>query len=75
MGKRTVQIRIPADLADDIAIVAAATRKSVPQYAEEVLRSAVARDMAHAVKVAKDRSEALKKARAHQQPEEGEGGK
>jgi hypothetical protein len=71
MGKRSVQIRVPADLADDIAIVAAAARKSVPQYAEEVLRAAVARDMPGAVKVARERSEALKKARA-QPPEEKE---
>jgi hypothetical protein len=72
MGKRTVQIRVPADLADDIAIVAAANRQSVPDYAEQVLRVAVARDMPNAVKVARERADALKKAR-QQQSEEGEG--
>jgi hypothetical protein len=73
MGKRTVQIRIPADLADDIAIVAAAARKSIPAYAEDVLRAAVARDMPGAVRVAKERSDALKKSRT-QRAEEDEGG-
>jgi hypothetical protein len=73
MGKRTVQIRVPADLADDMALVAAAARKSVPAYAEEVLRAAVARDMPSAVRVARERSEALKKSRSHRPPQEGEG--
>jgi hypothetical protein len=64
MGKRTVQIRVPSELADDIALVAAAAKQSVPEYAEMVLRAAVARDMPNAVKVVKERSEALKKGRA-----------
>jgi hypothetical protein len=68
---KTVQIRVPQDLADDVAIVAAASKKSVPGYVAEVLRAAVARDMPQAVKVAKQRSEALKK--SQQQPDE-EGG-
>jgi hypothetical protein len=72
MGKRTVQIRVPPDLANDINIVAAALQKSVPEYAEEVLRAAVARDMAHAVKVAKDRADALRKARQRGEEERGD---
>ena len=71
MGRKTVQIRVPADLADDIAIVAAAAKQSVPEYAEQVLRAAVARDMPNAVRVAKERSDALKKAR-QQAEEEGD---
>ena len=61
MGRRTVQIRVPADLADDIALVAAALKLSVPAYAERELRAAVARDMPGAVRVVKERSEAIKK--------------
>jgi hypothetical protein len=33
----------------------------VPQYVEDVLRVAVAKDMPHAAKVARERAEALKK--------------
>jgi hypothetical protein len=72
MAKRTVQIRVPPDLANDIAIVAAAVQKSVPEYAEEVLRAAVVRDMPNAVKVAKERADELKK--AWRRAAEGEGG-
>jgi hypothetical protein len=72
MGKRTVQIRVPPELASDINIVAAAQQKSVPEYAEEVLRAAVARDMPHAVKVAKERADALRKSRQHREEEGGE---
>jgi hypothetical protein len=73
MGKRNVQIRVSQDLANDIAIVAAAMQKSVPDYAEEALRAAVAKDMVHAVRVTKERADALKK-RPHQaSPDEEKG--
>jgi hypothetical protein len=71
MGKPTVQIRVPEDLADDIGIVAAALKKTVAKYVEAVLREAVSKDFPHALKVAKERAEALKKSRQHREEEGG----
>jgi hypothetical protein len=69
MGK-SVQIRVPKELAGDIDIVAAALGVSVPRYVEGVLRAAVARDFPEAIRLAKERADAAKKAR----PREEKGG-
>lgn len=60
MGK-TVQIRIPQELYRHLSIAAAAMDKSVPDYAQEVLRDAVARDFPQTVNIVKDLAEGLKK--------------
>ena len=52
---KTVQIRVPAELVGDIAIVAAAFGTTASKYAEEVLKAAVVRDLPQAAKVVKDR--------------------
>jgi hypothetical protein len=61
MARKTVQVRIPADLGSDVAIVAAALDKTVPEYVEDVLRAAVARDLPRAAQIAKDRADAISK--------------
>jgi hypothetical protein len=68
MGRKTVQVRIPEDLNNDVAIIAAAFGKSIPEYVEEVLRGSVAKDYAHAVAIAKKRAEATAR------PTKGKGG-
>jgi hypothetical protein len=70
MGKPTVQIRVPEDLAHDLGIIAAAFDKTLAKYVEAALREVAQRDFPHALKVAKERAEANKK-RQHHQEEEG----
>ena len=56
-----MQVRIPPDLAGDVAIVAAALDKSVPGYVEDAVRAAVAKDLPLAAQIAKERAEAVAK--------------
>jgi hypothetical protein len=65
---KSVQVRVPKDLAADLGIVASAMGKSIPEYVEDNLRAAVARDMPHAARVAKERADALKKRRPAAEP-------
>jgi predicted transcriptional regulator len=59
MARKTVQVRIPADLGGDVAIVAAALDKTVPEYVEDAVRAAVAKDLPRAAQIAKERAEAV----------------
>ncbi len=70
MARKTVQVRIPADLGGDVALVAAALDKTVPQYVEDVLRAAVAKDLPRAAQIARDRADAVAKQprRPHHRP-------
>jgi hypothetical protein len=61
MPKKTVQVRIPTELANDVGIVAAALGKSVPEYVEDTLRAAVIRDMPQAARIAKERADAIRR--------------
>lgn len=58
MKQKTAQIRVPIPLVGDIALIAAAMGKSVPEYVEDILRAAVARDLPKAAKLATSRAEA-----------------
>lgn len=60
MAKKAVQVRVPVHLHNDVAIVAAALGKSVPEYVEEELAASVARDLPKAAKIAQDRADASK---------------
>jgi hypothetical protein len=60
MPKKSVQVRIPIPLASDIALIAAAMGKSVPEYVEEVLSAAAARDLPRAARLAKERADKFK---------------
>ena len=60
MPRKTVQVRIPGELAQDIAIIAAALDQTVPEWVEGVLRTAVTRDLPKAAKIAKDRADSAR---------------
>ena len=49
MPKKSHQLRIPDDLALDIATIGLARGESIPEYAERVLRQQVAKDLPKAV--------------------------
>ena len=65
--KKTSQVRIAEDLADDLAIVATSLRTTVSQYVEDVLRAAVARDIPQAARAVKERADALKKGKGREE--------
>ena len=56
--KKAVQVRVPTALAGDVALVAAALGKSVPEYVEEELTAAVARDLPKVAKIVQERAAA-----------------
>jgi hypothetical protein len=56
MAKKTEQIRIPVDLANDARIVASALGTSLPQYVTDLVQQAVRRDLPKAAKIVSKRA-------------------
>lgn len=56
MPKQTNQIRLSTQIVQDAGMVAGALGKSVPQYIEEAVQAALARDLSRAAEILKKRA-------------------